>query len=143
MWMARPMIESMIDEADQYSDEASIDEDGKADDSPRKKFEKWARSCRNPNAMAAAAAVAKANPVMRIDLKRCDADPMWINTRNGVYDAGDRVLPRAPPRPAAHHEGGRPLRPRRHLPALGRVPRAGAARGGDAGSTCTGSGATP
>ena len=87
MWMARPMIESMIDEADQYSDEASIDEDGKADDSPRKKFEKWVRSCRNPNAMAATAAVAKANPVMRIDLKRCDADPMWINTRNGVYDA--------------------------------------------------------
>ena len=88
LWMARPMIESLADEARQYSEEASVDEDGNADDSPRKKFEKWARSCRNPNAMAAAATVAKANPVMRIALERCDADPLWINTRNGVYDAG-------------------------------------------------------
>ena len=88
LWMARPMIESLVDEAKQYSEEASIDEDGNAGDSPRKKFEKWARSCRNPNAMAAAATVAKANPVMRINLERCDADPLWINCRNGVYDGG-------------------------------------------------------
>ena len=86
-WMARPMIESMTDEEEQYSDEASIDEDGNTDDSPRRKFRKWVRSCRNPTAMAATAAVAKASPVMRIDLARCDANPMWINTRTGVYDA--------------------------------------------------------
>ena len=27
-WMARPMIESMIDEEEQYSDEPTVDEDG-------------------------------------------------------------------------------------------------------------------
>ena len=36
--------------------------------------------------MGAAATVAKANPVMRINLEACDADPLWVNTRNGVYD---------------------------------------------------------
>lgn len=87
MWMARPMIESMVDEEDQYDDEATIDANGNVGDSPRKKFRKWVRSCRNPNAMGAAAAVAKASALMRIDLERCDSNPLWINTRNGVYDA--------------------------------------------------------
>ncbi len=87
MWMARPMIESMVDEEDQYDDEATIGKDGTIGDSPRKKFRKWVRSCRNPNAMGAAATVAKANALMRIDLERCDSNPLWINTRNGVYDA--------------------------------------------------------
>jgi D5 N terminal like len=74
-WMARPMIESMADEADQYSD---IPE-GENEDSPRARFLKWVRSCRNPSAMGAAATVTKASPLMRIDLEKCDSSPMWIN----------------------------------------------------------------
>jgi putative DNA primase/helicase len=89
-WMARPMIESMADEADQYSDEPTINEDGEREESPRAKFLKWVRTCRNPAAMNAAAAVARANPLMRIDLEKCDSSPMWVNTRNGVYDAVTR-----------------------------------------------------
>jgi putative DNA primase/helicase len=85
--MARPMIESMVDEEVQYDDEATIDEDGKPGDSPRERFRKWVRTCRNPKAMAASAAIAKANALMRIDLERCDSNPLWVNTRSGVYDA--------------------------------------------------------
>ena len=87
-WMARPMIEAMSkEEASQYSDEATVDEDGVVGDSPRKKFEKWVRSCRNYSSMAGAAAVAKASQLMRIDLNACDTNPMWVNCRNGVIDA--------------------------------------------------------
>jgi putative DNA primase/helicase len=85
-WLARPMIESMYyEEAEQYSDVAQAD----SEVSPRKKFRDWARTCRKPSAMTAAAAVARANPLMRISLEKCDASPMWINTRNGVYNAED------------------------------------------------------
>ena len=89
-WMARPMIESMIDEAGQYDDTPTLGEDGRAGPSPREKFLKWVRSCRNPSAMGAAAEVAQANPLMRIDQGKCDRNPMWINCRNGVYDAATR-----------------------------------------------------
>ena len=82
-WLARPMIESMADEADQYSETQDIE----GETSPRKKFEAWVRTCRNPAAMTAAATVAKANPLMRISLEKCDSNPIWVNTRNGVYDA--------------------------------------------------------
>jgi putative DNA primase/helicase len=83
-WMARPMIEAMSrEEASRYSDENSDEEDG--GESPRKKFVSWVKGCRRRSAMTAAAGVAKANALMRIDLNACDADPMDINCRNGVY----------------------------------------------------------
>jgi putative DNA primase/helicase len=90
-WMARPVIESMYyEEAEQYSDIADIPEGDEGKASPRQKFQDWARACRKPSAMAAAATIAKANPLMRISLEKCDASPMLINTKNGVYDAATR-----------------------------------------------------
>ena len=87
-WLAKPMIESLYDdELPQYSDEATIDQDGLMEDSPQKKFKKWLNGICNHSSMTATAAVAKANPRMRIDLGKCDANPLWINTRTGVYDA--------------------------------------------------------
>lgn len=82
--MALPMIESMSEEEEQhYSDVA----ESQGVPSPRELFRKWVKSCRNDSAMASAARVARARPSMRIDGGACDADPMLINTRNGVLNA--------------------------------------------------------
>ena len=86
-WMARPMIESLIDEEEQYDDTPTVEEDGTIGESPRAKFREWVRKCRNPTAMAATSAVAKANLLMRINLEKCDDNPLWVNCRNGVLDA--------------------------------------------------------
>ena len=87
-WLAKPMIESLyVDELPRYSADPAVDEDGQTDDSPQKKFKKWLNGICNSSSMTATAEVARSHPRMRIDLGRCDANPLWINTRTGVYDA--------------------------------------------------------
>ena len=88
-WLAKPMIESLyFDELPRYSDDPAIGEDGQAEeDSPQKKFKKWLNGICNSSSMTATAVVARSHPRMRIDLGQCDANPLWINTRDGVYDA--------------------------------------------------------
>ena len=84
-WLARPMIEAMLTDEEQYYPGESEKEGEK---SPRAAFRDWAKGKRNHKSMAGAASVAKANALMRIDLNACDADPMMINLRNGVLNAG-------------------------------------------------------
>ena len=87
-WLAKPMIESLYtDELPRYSNEATIAEDGQAEDSAQKKFRKWLSGICNSSSMTATAEVARSHPRMRLDLTQCDVNPLWINTRTGVYDA--------------------------------------------------------
>ena len=92
-WLAKPMIESLyIDELPRYSDKATIVGDGEVEDSPQQKFKKWLNGICNSSSMTATAAVARSHPRMRIDLTRCDANPLWINTTTGVYDAETEIF---------------------------------------------------
>ena len=84
-WLARPVIEAMLTDEEQHYPGESEKEGEK---SPRAAFRDWAKGKRNHKSMAGAASVAKANALMRIDLNACDADPMMINLRNGVLNAG-------------------------------------------------------
>jgi putative DNA primase/helicase len=85
-WMAQVVIESLAREEHlRYSGEA--EEQGEP--SPRAAFLKWARQQRAAAAGVSACVcrLARARPVMQIDLDHCDAEPLQINCRNGVYDA--------------------------------------------------------
>jgi len=87
-WLSKPMIESLyIDELPRYDDTPGISADGQIEDSPQQRFKKWLNGICNSSSMTATAVVARSHPRMRLDLSKCDANPLWINTRNGVYDA--------------------------------------------------------